>query len=457
MTRCRSRSKNLSRDSLVLLLLASLATSCLARKYHEEGGDAEVLNYDQLQKNPVDARWIPAKLVRADQTLDDTRCPVSSASNILQGPRGPVTFLPDGPGARSADWTALNALLDHIASPDYLKVTVINIVRVNGKPYFRYLSNGTQNHPVQTWSSSKPLAFAAMASQLRAQSKQKVGIDGETENTNGDGGFVPIGDLVSIATVYRERVKPYNSNNLGTWAQNVAGRHYSQRLITKWLKRPNEFFSGGYGDDGSGLTGHFRSYAGHTHAAPLSSAGGVVNQISTLTFADFYRRIILHRELSEQDSQEGRSLCDTESMNSLSLPCVTWSDMKTILYGAEPRYTRYFKDRIVGGMMGGMSVLLHKAVSGNNPTQLNDHHGGQWKIFTKVGWGQVAGIPDTRWHGYACLPTFDASGKPTSEGKEFIVSLALLPYEGLTTAKADIIMQKTLKTISDQIRSGNLR
>jgi hypothetical protein len=416
-----------------------------------------LLNYDQLQKNPVDAGWIPARLLRADGQFDDTPCEAvaDTAQRTTHGEA--VRFLPDGSPWRSADWTALNPLLDPIAPASALKVTVINIVRVDGKPHYRYLSNGTQNEAVQTWSSSKPLAFAAMASQLRAESGGEVGIDGWTNNTNGEGGSVPVGDLMSIATVYRERVKPYNSNNLGTWAQNVSGRPHSTRLVTKWLGRTGESLGGGYGDDGSGLGGSFRSPTGVEYTTRLSSANAGANMLSTLTFADFYRRIVLHRELQDQDKAAGRSLCDTSGMGSLSLPCATWGDMKTILFGAEPKDTRYLKDRKVGGMMGGMSTLLHRAASNDDPRRLDALFGGRWKIFTKVGWGTSAGLPDTRWHGYGCFPKFDASGASTKEGKEFMISVALLPMPGLTTAKADLILQQATRAVVTGLLDGSLK
>ena len=414
-------------------------------------------NYDQLQRNPVDKGIIPSKLFLNNGEYDDGRCEVNSPSNVVQMGAETITFKRDGDGARSANWTALNSILDPIASSSALKVTVINIVRVNGVPYYHYLSNGTQNDAVQTWSSSKPMAFAAAASQLRFESNGAVGIDGFTKNTNGDGGDVPIGDLVSIATVYRERVKPYNSNNLGTWAQNVSGRPHSTKLINTWLQRPGESFGGGYGDNGSGLTGEFKSADGKVYKTQLSASGAGSNSISTLTFADFYRRIILHRELAEQDVAAGRDVCDPKNMPSLSLPCVKWSDMKTILYGASPKTTRYIKDRAVGGMMGGMSVLLHNAASNGDPSQLNLRHGGRWKIFTKVGWGEVNGIPDTRWHGYGCFPSYDASGKPTASGKEYMISVALKPMPGLTTDQADKILQKAVRGVTARLMDGSLK
>lgn len=437
------------------LIIALASAGCGAPQASDEA-PSRLAAYDELQKNPVDRGWVPAKLLKADGSYDDAPCEAMAPSATLTAGGKTVTFLPDGPGARSADWTALSPILDPIAPSSALKVTVINIVRVGGKPHFRYLSNGTQNDVVQTWSSSKPLAFAAMASQLRAESGGKVGIDGSTRNTNGDGGLVPVGDLMSIATVYRERVRPYNSNNLGTWAQNVSGRPHSTKLVTTWLGRAGESFGGGYGEDGSGLTGSFRSPAGAEHATKLSSAGAGSNMLSTLTFADFYRRIVLHRELRAQDTAEGRATCDGK-MGSLSLPCATWGDMRTILYGAPRSQTRYFKDKAVGGMMGGMSVLLHRAASAGAPETLDSRYGGKWKIFTKVGWGESGGIPDTRWHGYGCFPVFDASGASTPKGKEFLIAVALKPMPGLTTAKADVILQKAVRAVTERLLDGSLK
>ena len=229
-------------------------------------------------------------------------------------------------------------------------------------------------------------------------------------------------------------------------------------MINTWLSRPGESFGGGFGEDGSGLTGTFIGANGEAYTTKLSSNGSSSNMLSTLSFADFYRRIILHRELAAQDQAEGRSLCDPENMNSLSLPCVNWTDMKAILYGASPNKTRFFKDRAVGGMAGGMSTILHNAITNGQPERLNALYNGRWKIFTKVGWGEVNGLPDTRWHGYACLPVFDpSSGASTVRGKEFMISVALKPMADLTTAKADVILQKAVSAVTTKLLDGTLR
>jgi hypothetical protein len=48
-------------------------------------------------------------------------------------------------------------------------VTLLEVRRVRGVPYYRYLSNGNHNTPFQPWSSSKIFAASNAADHMRGE------------------------------------------------------------------------------------------------------------------------------------------------------------------------------------------------------------------------------------------------------------------------------------------------
>jgi hypothetical protein len=99
--------------------------------------------------------------------------------------------------------------------PAEVDVVVIEIRRVAGVPFYRYLSNGTAERAVQPWSSTKWLAAANAGARLRRASTGQVGL------TASVGGY-PLGDLVTSMTNYDGA--PYTSNALGRYFHDIGGR-----------------------------------------------------------------------------------------------------------------------------------------------------------------------------------------------------------------------------------------
>jgi hypothetical protein len=215
----------LSSCTVAIVVCGLVQSGCINRKFNRGEGRLHEVDTGLHMDNVPDAP--------GNQDRNFT-CPVAyeSTEAVVNGKS--INFLPASANPRAANWNALSSIVNRRSNSDEFKVTLILIRRVNGKPYYLYLSNGTQNDQIQPWSSSKFLAFAAMASQTRYESDGRVGIDGWTADI-ANGGKVPIGDLVSFATTYRERFPPYTSNNVSGWAQNVSGRPHSTEPITKWL------------------------------------------------------------------------------------------------------------------------------------------------------------------------------------------------------------------------------
>jgi hypothetical protein len=391
-TRSRSPSATLlARKACLGLALAAAFTACKPRS---DGGATTQSTTPELQL------W---KIPPAPTNLDrNFTCPTAARSlRAVVGGRE-LTYQPaDAPVV--AAWDALTPILAPIASPAELKITVILVRRQNGVPHYLYLSNGTQDNVFQGWSSTKFIAFAAAASKLRERSGGKVGLDGNLPAPGG--GRAPIGDLITEATTYSGRPHAHlTSNNAATWAKNIAGRQFTQELVTRWLGRANERFDGGYQTysashnrrgNGWGLTVRGKGGEEVTAAAPVIPSGAK-NALSSRTLAEFLKRMVMHRENPGQ-----------------AIPNVTWDDLTTIFYGVPQAQSRYFSDMKVGGMQGGASTYLLNALGGDDAKKLEASTWGQWRTITKAGWGRPfkSGEVDLAWHGYGCVPRFDETGK----------------------------------------------
>lgn len=414
-------------------------------KKPEEGGASaqseSSVHLDNLQS-------APSNLQR------DFMCPTSARSLEADVAGRRLTYQKATSPTPAMSWNALSPILDSIAPSSELKMTVILVRRMHGVPHYLQLSNGTQDHTFQTWSSSKHMAFAALASTLRARSNGAVGLNSWVSDPNG--GRVHVGDLVTEATSYEfscfdrryckgtRHVPHLSSNNVSIWAKNLAGRQYAHNLVTQFLGRNRERFDGGYDRNmtGSGWGSTFTDANGRQTTLSRSAVpAGAANSLSTRTIAEFLKRMVMTRE-------------DPTT----AIPHVTWEDMTTIFYGAPQGTSKYFPHYKVGGMLGGAGDYIQNAVSGGNLTQLENSTMGQWRSFTKVGWGPgSAGGSDMAWHGYGCIPRFDPNTlKATPAGKEFIISAFLKHKPGVSVEARDALLARATKTVILKIMDGTL-
>jgi hypothetical protein len=282
-----------------------------------------------------------------------------------------------------------------------LDFTVIAIHRDGqGHPRYRYYSNGTHAKPVQPLSSTKFMAIAAAGAKLRSVSGYKVGLPA---TTNG----IPIGDLATVVHDYNEQ--HYESNSLARYFLNIAGRSNVDALIhDAWLGRPAaEFLGANYGAPAASLPYHFVMPDGAAlDVSPDDESPATSNNLSTLTMAEFLKRLVMHREDA-----------------STRLSGIQEEDLQVLFYGPTqskwyplPGDNGFAPPRNWGGMSADTGIYLQSAVD-IHAVETSAH--GKWRIFSKLGYGQ-SGLVE---NGYACLPSLDASGAPVvGEGLELAIS-----------------------------------
>jgi len=347
----------------------------------------------------------------------DLACPTSDPSAVipLTG-GGEVTYTPSSSPIVFDD-TALVGLV-----PDDLDVTVILIRRVAGVPHYRYLSNGHHYEAYQPWSTSKFLAVANAAASLEIASGYEVGL---TASVAG----IPLGDLVTSIHNYDD--DPYSSNALGRYFHNIGGRERANDLIhALWLERPaDETFGGNYGAEAPPLGYVFVESGGASVTITPDTSAGPANHLSSFTTAEALKRLVLHREEPTQ-----------------RLPGIQWSDIQTLLYGADGS-TKY-------GDWGGMS--RDKAIylqSGHDLDYLEARSKGRWRIFSKLGLGSSGQFLDVA---YGCFPVLDDALHPVPGwGRELVIS-AHLPLGGSSWAERDRMLARAFRAILIRVVDGRL-
>jgi hypothetical protein len=254
---------------------------------------------------------------------------------------------------------------------------------LSGVPYFKYLSNGRHNVPVQTWSSSKLFGVASAGG--RIQRECLVGLDA---NTTGKHGTTPLGDLITVIPSY-DVTAGYSSNANAKYFAAVANHTYLSSLISgPWLGRANESLGGSYGEPiPSDLSFSFNGCRTSPDLPPKIDG----DFLSTLSNVELFRRIVLHRDIA----------------TIRQFPGITWESVSDILYGAKE--SRLFPGTQWGGLSAGIEIFVQSGVA--NMSLVDES--GDWRIFSKIG----DGISDSG-EGQLLLNTY-----ANLMGKEFLLSI----------------------------------
>ena len=359
------------------------------------------------------------KKLPSDRTRD-FKCPITnSLESINQDP----AYLPIdtmSPHTVEVDATALVPFV-----PPETTVTMILIRRVEGVPHYRYLSNGTHDRIVETWSSSKFLGIVNASESIRYASEGVLGLDAYVDE-------IPVGDLTTIVHNYDER--QYTSNGLMYWFHDVGGRSFANQIIHhRWLHRPDtETFGANYGAKPPELGFTFER---DDVAVDITQDQGWVksNKLSTFTLAEALKRLVMYRENPET-----------------RLEYSTWEDVKVLLYGAQS--SLWYDQKTPQGMESDVSVYMQQAV---DIDQIEQNTRGQWRIFSKLGLGFSRGgeIVHTD---YACLPIFDDMGQPAiDQGVEMVLSIHLPAHKDYHGADQELA--QIYKVLMQGVLSGQIK
>jgi hypothetical protein len=231
---------------------------------------------------------------------------------------------------------------------------------------------------------------------------------------------------------YDER--EYTSNGLARWFLNIGTRsQLSHYIHDQWLGRPtSEKIGGNYGHPTPDVNLDFVDTYGSV-AMMGSDESGWVNRLSTLTIAEFLKRLVMHREDPD-----------------LALPHLKWSDVSTLMYGAEDSV--YYDAATPQGMQGDTAVYLQ---SGLNMDELEKNSKGQWRIFGKLGFGYERGGEFVH-ASYGCFPKLDDQGQAIPDvGKEMII-VTQLNGQG-DHHKTDARLASIYSTLVQGVMNGTIK
>lgn len=355
-------------------------------------------------------------------------CPISYSSSY--------TNITDGwQPSQSADKIVVDRVqLDrYLTQSSTIHIFVILIRRTTGGVRYKYFGRSNHNYvePYQPWSSSKVFAISNGARRIEAT------CPGITLNSTAEyqGNNIPLGDLATIIHSYDTH--HFTSNSLGSYFEDIGDRRAANDLVHSWLKRPaTETFGGNYGEKSPSIGYQFRALDGRGACSVTPDHSGVVisNHMSAFSMANWLQRLVLHRE------------------DPLHMPYVQWRDVIPILYGSQP--SKLFPGLDWGGMSSSPDTFMQ---GHQNMTSIDIESRGQWRIFSKVGWGTSdAHTTDNTLNGYACYPQVGAHGELIpNRGVEFVIS-ARVSTPAASFQSVDKDMRESVAAVIDAIRKGHL-
>lgn len=351
------------------------------------------------------------------QYLDDSQCAKKFPSKYDREWTCPVPVLQSAPEGFQADGPLSSMKVDTSTLAQIITDTDVNVcvvitkrvkdtsVSQGFKLYNKYLCAGdySAQTPFETWSryvtlllffflflamlfltfnalkcSSKIFAVANAAGHLRSNEtkcgagnahNQLFGLDG---STTGKHGTTPFGDLATVICSY-DTTAGYSSNSLSSYFHDIGWRDRIDDLVVNWLGKSDQSLGGNYGeatpsDLGFTATTYEDSSSNSTCAVDKDPWPKVYsNSISALSAAEMTRRIALHREVD----------------STLRFPGATWTDMQTLLYGAEK--SALFPGLQWGGMTTDTAVFVQSSEKMAPLLQDTQSNKDLWRIFSKLG------------------------------------------------------------------------
>lgn len=281
---------------------------------------------------------------------------------------------------------------------------------------YRYLANhNTQHDLYEPWSSSKIFAYTAAIAKVR----QTLAL-----GANSFAGEVPIADLITSIHSYQAFGKADgNSNAIASYFVNVAGRDYLTALLhDRWLmlSHPAIRFRGAYDNQAFAPLDSLWHNNGRSVMVPAfanssddpgyqsyrcDQCGLTGNKpMTTLAQAEWLKRLAAH---------EREPLTRHPYLESV--------DLEVLFFGTG----RSQSAKPVGGMMQGISLMLHRAIAlaiskdeqADPKNVLEQATLGHWRIWQKIGWGasETRGAGENVVLAHVILPGYQG-------GREFTIA-----------------------------------
>lgn len=377
---------------LAVLAAALVLPACGGSAHDEERVDSSTAFQESCGEDANHFRYMDDACHRKIYPSNRARtlsCPVISTDSTGFSPAS---------GPMQLDPTAFNGVLPNDPSKP-TRVFGVIIRRIGGVPYYHYVSNGTENEPIQTWSASKFIAAMAAGETLRSRSSHTVGLTGTVDGW-------PIGDLITDIESYENRIS--SSNGLARYMKNVAQRDVANWMVTTWLGRgPGEEFRGGYGSDLAPLSYiFFAPDGGAAVRVTNDDRSGYTNLISTFTLGEMLKRLAVWDDPSTH------------------VPNLEAEDVETMLYGAAS--SRAYPNEPGGMMRDAAAVYLQNGI---DMRSVEANSKGRWRMFSKLGYGEATRpglgyVAELVHVAYACLPVLDSAGAPVpNQGAEMVLAV----------------------------------
>ena len=253
-----------------------------------------------------------------------------------------------------------------------VRLAVVDVRLVNGKPHYHYFTNETGLNPIENWSSTKALVMTQAADTIRKKSGGKVGLLSQLEN----GAWVG----THVTTVART-----SDNGTAVWFKSITGGNESHRHFHNWLAKgdPAQAFAGGHGAAARKLGSTFKAENGSlvtiSKAGRFVSAG--INTVKPIVMAEFWKRLAVN-----------------SNDPTIWLNDITDDDLTVLKYG-------YKSGNSNGGFLYGATKNDSFIASFGGPTRLNAITN-KWRIFGKTGSGysNTRGRHEAAIGGYMCIP-----------------------------------------------------
>lgn len=307
---------------------------------------------------------------------------------------------------------------DSVDVPVNLRMTAVDIRKVDGELRYHYFTNETARNPIENWSSTKSVVMTMAAHKLRQSTGYRYGMRSKVAGTPSW-----IGDHVN-------EVARTSDNGTAMWFKSFVGSQGSDHFMRNWLTGHGSYgltqsFGGGHGVYPKNLGSRFayKNESGRSFSINRSwNWNGQSNTVTPLTMAEFWKRLAVNR----QDARTWLKKTDYTSRyrndrSALFTPSqdfsVTDEDLQVILHG-------YVGGNSVGGMLRGaiQSSQMMTAMGGAGRWNrlFGDANGqnARWRFYGKTGSGYngARGRDEAAFGGFICIPA-DSRNQVLKEGR----------------------------------------